>query len=90
MRLNQADKLKILEIASERGFEFDQIQAIVMSPFEFIRSTIKEIDFKDGLTPEEFAEMKTNFNIPCIGKMYASNFLYNRIQKYKNASRKTD
>ena len=33
------------------------------------------------LTTEEFNELKTNFNIPGIGKLYASNYMYRRINK---------
>ena len=44
----------------------------------------KKIEFTDGLSREEFDSMKKNFNIPSIGKLYASHFMYDQIQKKKN------
>ena len=35
----------------------------------FIRNTIKQLPLKDNLNEEEFAKLKTNFNIPSLGKL---------------------
>ena len=41
------------------------------SYWEFIKQTIQELNFKD-ITEEEFNTMRTNFNIPSIGKLYVT------------------
>jgi len=83
MRLNRADTLKAKELAEKYGLDFDVVVKIIKSPYEFIQKKTKELHFKDGMTREEFDKMKKNFNIPGIGKLYASHFLYNQIQKKK-------
>ena len=88
MKFNRADKEKIKELALKHGVPVSVIEEVVSSPYEFIRSQSKEIDFKDGMNREEFDSMKTNFNIPSIGKLYASHFLYNNIQNNKEKSKK--
>ena len=83
MRLSRADKIKAAEIAEKHGITFDEAKAIIASQWQFIREKTKGLDFPDGLTKEEFEKKKTNFNIPAIGKLYASFYLYSRIQKNK-------
>tara|TARA_R110002020_G_scaffold200054_2_gene402092 strand:- start:9177 stop:9440 length:264 start_codon:yes stop_codon:yes gene_type:complete len=84
MRLSRADKIKAQEIADKHGLTLEEVKSIITAPYSFIAETTRELVFEDGLTKEEFAEKKTNFNIPSIGKLYASNYLYNEIQKKKN------
>ena len=81
--MNKADKLKIAELALKHGISAEEAELIVQSPYEFIRETTKELNFVDNLTNEELDQMKTNFNLPAIGKLYSSNFLYQRIQENK-------
>ena len=88
MKFNRADKEKIRELSLKHNLPMGLIEEVVTSPYDFIRKKSKEIEFKDGMTREEFDSMKTNFNIPSIGKLYASNFLYNEIQKKKNKNNK--
>lgn len=35
----------------------------------FIRENIKALPLKEDLSEEEFKELKTNFNIPSLGKL---------------------
>jgi len=84
MKFNRAHEIKIKEIADKHGLTVDEVKEIVLSPTKFIQEKSKGIIFEDGLTREEFDKKKKNFNIPAIGKLYASYFLYNEIQKKKN------
>jgi hypothetical protein len=84
MKLHRADAIKIKELAEKYGLTIEEVESMVSSPYSFIREKSKEIEFKDGMTREEFDSMKKNFNIPSIGKLHASHFMYNQIQKKKN------
>lgn len=42
----------------------------------FIRESIKALPLKEDLSEEEFKKLKTNFNIPSIGKLSCT---YNRM-----------
>ena len=88
MKFNRAHEIKIKEIADKHGLTVDEVKEIVSSPTKFIQEKSKDITFEDGLTREEFDKKKKNFNIPAIGKLYASYFLYNEIQKKKNKNNK--
>lgn len=83
MKLNRADIIKITELSKKHGIDVDLMKKLISSPYEFIQQKTRRLDFKDGLTKAEFDEMKTNFNIPALGKVFASNYLYNEIQKKK-------
>lgn len=37
--------------------------------WQFIRNTIQELPFNKELTEQEFNELRTNFNIPSLGKL---------------------
>ena len=80
-RLNRANELKIKELADKYGLTFEQVKEIIDSPYKFIRNKTKEIELDDNLSKEEFEKIKTNFNIPAICKLYASHYIYNKIQK---------
>ena len=86
MKLNRADAIKARELAEKHGIDIDIMKKIISAPNDFIQMKTKELAFKDGLTREEFDKIKTNFNLPGLGKLYASYFLYEQIQKKKKKS----
>ena len=79
MKFNRAHEIKIKEIAEKHGLTVDEVKEIVSSPTKFIQEKSKEIVFEDGLTREEFDKKKKNFNIPAIGKLYASSVSYTHL-----------
>ena len=81
MKGSKAEELKMKEIAKSTGLSLDTVKAILDSPYEFIRETTGKMEINRDLSVEEFNELKTNFNIPCIGKLYASSYMYRRINK---------
>ena len=87
MRESKADKLKILELAKKHDLTPTQVREIVKSQFDFVRSTNKKLEIPDGLTREEFVKLRTNYTFLALGKLYASYFLYQRIQENKNKSK---
>lgn len=83
MALNKPDKIKAIELAQKYGLDVEDVELMVQSPYEFIRSKTKELEFNDELTKKEFDKMKTNFNLPAIGKLYASHPLFKKIVENK-------
>ena len=83
MKFNRADEIKIKEMANKYSLDAEVVRKIISAPYDFMQKKTKELDFVDDLTREEFDKMKKNFNIPGLGKVYASYFLYNEIQKKK-------
>ena len=39
------------------------------SYWKFIKQTIQSLPLKDDISEEEFAKLRTNFNIPSLGKL---------------------
>lgn len=57
--------------ASERlGIDKDIVKKSYKLFWRFIRDKIEELPLKGNLTEEEFRKLRTNFNIPSIGKLY--------------------
>lgn len=83
MRESKADLLKLRELADKYDLTVDEVRNIVRSQFEFVRVINNNLNIPDGLSREEFKELKTNFTFPALGKLYASYFLYNKIQENK-------
>ena len=51
------------------------------SMLKFIKEKISKLPLKEDLTDEQFDALKTNFNIPSVGKMYLTKDLYHRRKK---------
>lgn len=76
-----SSRKKIRELAKKYDCTIEEIEAVVKSPLEFMRETCRDLDLPGDLTREEFDKLKTNFNIPCIGKLYASFYMYCEINR---------
>jgi hypothetical protein len=87
MRESKADRLKIKELAEKYKITPAEVRLIVRSQFEFVRVKTKELNFIDNLSKDMFNSMKTNFTFPALGKLYASHFLYNKIQENKKKNK---
>lgn len=72
------------EVAEELGLSKQVVQKAYISFWKFIRSTIVDLPLKEDLTEEEFNKLRTNFNIPSLGKL---NCTYDRLlgvkERYK-------
>lgn len=90
MRLSRAELIKAKELAEKYDLPLETIKKIIASPYGFIAKKCRETNFKDGLTREEFDSMKKNFNIPSLGKLYASHYLYDKIQKNKKKKKDSE
>lgn len=72
------------EAAEELGLPKQVVKKAYSSFWKFIRTTIGELPLKEDLSEEEFDKLKTNFNIPSLGKL---NCTYDRLigikERYK-------
>lgn len=65
----------VLKVSEELGIPKEVVKHAYESYWMFIRRTISELPLMDELTEEQFNGLRTNFNIPSIGKL---NCTYNR------------
>lgn len=57
------------KVSQEMGLPPEVVNAAYKSYWEFIRQTIQSLPLKDDISEEEFAKLRTNFNIPSLGKL---------------------
>lgn len=71
----------IIKVANELDLPEELVNRTYISYWKYIRETIQELPLKDNLTQEEFNAMKTNFNIPSIGKLSCNWNRYSGVKK---------
>lgn len=73
---------RINDIARELSLPPQVISRVYKAYWLFIRKTIEALPLKDNLTEEQFSRLRTNFNLPYLGKLSCN---YKRWQgvKYK-------
>ena len=75
------------EVADKMNIPVEVVEFAYKSYWKFIRKTIQELPLKEDLSEEEFAKLKTNFNIVSLGKLSCCYDRYKRIklrEKHKN------
>lgn len=80
----------IKKLSSEMNLEEEVVDAAYRSFFEFIRETISALPLKEDLTEDQFKELKTNFNIPALGKLHCTYERYLNKKKQYNYGNKED
>lgn len=56
------------------------VDKVYRSYWKSIRDTIQELSLKDDISEEEFQKLRTNFNIPSLGKLSCT---YDRVKRVK-------
>lgn len=59
----------IKQVSIELGLPPQVVKEAYESYWTFIRNNIKALPLKEDLSREEFDKLRTNFNIPSIGKL---------------------
>lgn len=59
----------IKQVSIELGLSPQVVKEAYESYWAFIRNNIKALPLKEDLSKEEFDKLRTNFNIPSIGKL---------------------
>lgn len=78
----------IQTVSKKLDIPYEVVNKAYSSYWEFVKETIKKLPLKEELTEEQFSQLKTNFNVPSLGKL---NCTYERMigikQKYKKNGR---
>lgn len=57
------------KISQEMDIPLEVVDIAYKSYWKFIKQTIQSLPLKNDISEEEFAKLRTNFNIPSLGKM---------------------
>ena len=77
-----ANKLELPQEVVKEAYE---------SYWKFIRQIISELPLKDELSEEEFNKLRTNFNVPSLGKLAVTWDRYKAIKdRYKHIKKLRD
>jgi hypothetical protein len=68
------------KVAEEMNIPVEVVEFAYKSYWKFIKDTIQELPLKEDLSEEEFAKLRTNFNIVSLGKLTCT---YDRYKKKK-------
>ena len=70
----------VTQISRELNLPSGVVDKAFKSYWRFIRDTIQKLPLKDDMSEEEFQQLRTNFNIPSLGKLSCS---YDRVKRVK-------
>lgn len=57
------------KVSKELDIPVEVVDAAYKSYWKFIKQTIQSLPLKDDINEKEFAKLRTNFNIPSLGKL---------------------
>ena len=69
------------KVSDELGLPVEVVRATYESYWKFIRETIQALPLKEDLSEEKFSKLRTNFNIPSIGKLSCTYKRYTGLKK---------
>lgn len=62
----------ISKVAEHNGLSKEFVDKVYKSYWLTIKERIKELPLKGELNEEEFNRLRTNFNVPSLGKLYVT------------------
>lgn len=68
------------KVAIELNLQVEVVKLAYESHWTFVRETITSLPLKDSLNEEDFSKLRTNFNIPSLGKLTCT---YERMLRVK-------
>lgn len=71
-----------LDVSKTLGVPPDVVEKAYKAYWLYIKTTIQALPLKEDLTEEEFSKLRTNFNIPSLGKLNCT------LDKYKGAKKR--
>lgn len=81
MIVDKTLKRIINEVKRKYNLTDEQVIEIFESQFDFIRTMIEKIEFKEVKSEEELSKIKTNFNVPGLFKLYANKKILLKLNK---------
>ena len=64
------------KVSQETGLPPEVVDTAYKSYWKFIKQTIQSLPLKDDISEEDFTKLRTNFNVPSLGKLYVT---WNRL-----------
>lgn len=71
----------ITKVSQETGLPGRVVDKVFKAYWSFIRTSIQALPLKENLSEEEFLKLRTNFNIPSLGKLSCTYEDYLRQKK---------
>lgn len=71
----------INQLSKELNLPPDVVEQVYKTYWYQIRKLIQDLPLKDDINEEQFKQLKTNFNIPSLGKLSVTYDKYSRIKK---------
>lgn len=68
-------------VSKELELPVDLVNKTYKAYWQFIRDTIQKLPLKEDISEEEFSKLKTNFNIPSLGKLTCTRDRYIGMKK---------
>ena len=76
-------------VALELGIDEKDVKDIYDHYWKFIRKKIESLPLMEDLSAEEFNALRTNFNIPSLGKLSCTHQRYLGVKKREEYKRKS-
>lgn len=76
----------INQVAKELEVDPKEVERILVSPYKMMKETIQVLELK-GKTYDECDQMKTNFNMPGLFKLYLNEYKINELNRNKDEIR---
>ena len=57
------------KVSQETDIPLEVVDTAYKSYWKFIKQTIQSLPLKDDISEEDFTKLRTNFNIPSLGKL---------------------
>lgn len=70
----------IKKVSEELNLSLEVVDKVYKAYWVFIKDTINSLPLKENINEEEFTKLRTNFNIPSLGKLSCT---YDRMLKVK-------
>ena len=68
------------KVSQEMGLPPEVVDTAYKSYWKFIKQTIQSLPLKDDMSEEDFTKLRTNFNVPSLGKLTCT---YDRMMGVK-------
>ena len=68
------------KVSQEMDIPLEEVDTAYKSYWKFIKQTIQSLPLKDDISEEDFTKLRTNFNVPSLGKLTCT---YDRMMGVK-------
>ena len=78
----------IVNVSTELNLPEDLVKKTYSEYWSYIRNTIEDLPLKNNLTQTDFSELRTNINVPSLGKINCTYERYIGMKKRFNIIKK--